>query len=245
MPRQDVIDVPTDIVAGSFDEGGSQDSATLGRQVHQAIEERLLTGRLLPGTKVSLRGLAQDLGTSMQPVREAVSRLVAASALEFTSSRVIRVTTLDWRQASDLWAMRLLLEGEACAQFAERRVRDEAERLFANTERMRALDFGADLHHTMSAILDWNLDLARGASSPLLVDTIMTLRVRFAPTIALALSRPEPFDPVFRDFTLHIQDELIMAIVAGDAASARHLRCADLRSFQRYLFERLNWPNAI
>lgn len=218
------------------------DTTTLGRHVQRVLEEQLLTGHLLPGTKVSLRGLASELGTSMQPVREAVGRLVAARALEFASSRLIRVATLDARQASDLWAMRLLLEGEACAQFAERRAGEEARDLFAHTERMRALDFGADLHSTMAALLEWNRALAQGAASPLLVDTITELRVRYAPTVALALSQPQEFDPAFRAFTLHIQDELIMAIMAGDAASARHLRCADLRSFQRYLFERLGWP---
>jgi hypothetical protein len=50
--------------------------ATLGRHVYQELETRILTGQLLPGMKVSLRGIATMLGTSMQPVREAVGRLV-------------------------------------------------------------------------------------------------------------------------------------------------------------------------
>lgn len=37
----------------------------------------MLDGKMLPGAKVSLRSLATTYRTSMQPVREAVARLVA------------------------------------------------------------------------------------------------------------------------------------------------------------------------
>jgi GntR family transcriptional regulator, colanic acid and biofilm gene transcriptional regulator len=215
--------------------------ATLGRHVYQELETRILTGQLLPGMKVSLRGIATMLGTSMQPVREAVGRLVAASALEMTTSRTIRVPMLDRAQADELWAMRLLLEGEAAARFAERRVANEAEELFRRSHYLRDYGFGADVPRTMTGIMDWNLELMRGAMSPLLLDMFWGLRLRYAPHIALALSVDQPFDRTFLEFTLHIQDELVMAIVAGDANSARHLRCADLRSFQRFLFARLGW----
>ncbi len=191
--------------------------------------------------KVSLRGIATMLGTSMQPVREAVGRLVAASALEMTTSRTIRVPVLSRAQAEELWAMRLLLEGEAAARFAERRVAEEAEALFPHSRYLRDHGFGADVPKTMTGIMDWNQALMQGAMSPLMSDMFFGLRLRYAPHIAQALSVRQPFEPTFLEFTLQIQDELIMAIMAGDIASARHLRCADLRSFQRFLFVRLGW----
>jgi GntR family colanic acid and biofilm gene transcriptional regulator len=214
---------------------------TLGQHVYRDLETRILTGQLLPGMKVSLRGIASLLGTSMQPVREAVGRLVAASALEMTISRTIRVPMLDRAQADELWAARLLLEGEAAARFAERRAGQEAEALFQHSHYLRDHGFGADVPQTMRGMMGWNQALMQGALSPLLFDMFLGLRLRYAPHIALALSVDQPFDRTFLEFTLHIQDELIMAIVAGDANSARHLRCADMRSFQRFLFARLGW----
>jgi GntR family colanic acid and biofilm gene transcriptional regulator len=50
-------------------------------------------------------------------------------------------------------------------------------------------------------------------------------------------------DEEFLTFILHIQDELLLAIKTGDVAAARYLRCADLRSFQRYLYERIGWSS--
>src|SRR3978361_330171 len=50
---------------------------TLAHQVYQQLEVRILNGEWLPNTKVSLRKLALSLETSMQPVRDAVGKLVS------------------------------------------------------------------------------------------------------------------------------------------------------------------------
>jgi DNA-binding GntR family transcriptional regulator len=220
---------------------GTDETPTLARQVYQELESRILDGQWLPNTKVSLRTLAISLNTSMQPVREAVGRLVAASALEITPGRAIRVPPLDRGVADEIWSMRLLLEGEAAARFAARQRAEEAHRLFDYTRSLRSFRYGIDLQPTMRVIMAWNRDLVEGSASPILIEMVSRLRLRYAPFLADALSLDLPFDEEFLQFTLHIQDELVLAIESGDAAAARHLRCADLRSFQRYLYSRKGW----
>jgi GntR family colanic acid and biofilm gene transcriptional regulator len=214
---------------------GPDEFPTLARQVYQELESRILDGQWLPNTKVSLRTLAISLNTSMQPVREAVGRLVAASALEITPGRAIRVPPLDRGVADEIWSMRLLLEGEAAARFAARQRAEEARRLFDYTRSLRSFRYGIDLQPTMRVIMAWNRDLVEGSASPILIEMVSRLRLRYAPFLA------DAFDEEFLQFTLHIQDELVLAIESGDAAAARHLRCADLRSFQRYLYSRKGW----
>lgn len=220
---------------------GSSETSTLGMQALMDLESRLVSGQLLPSSKVSLRKLAEAIGMSMQPVREAVTRLVAASALEITPSRAIRVPVLDRDVAQDIWSMRLLLEGEAAARFAQRGKPEELRPLFEMNNALRGMRFGADLAATMKTTMAWNMGLARGSGSPLLIGMIDTLRIRYAPIQALAIGAAEPHDPEFLQFTVHIQDELLLAIEAGDASAARNMRCTDTRSFQRYLFRRLGW----
>ena len=220
---------------------GPDEFPTLARQVYQELESRILDGQWLPNTKVSLRTLAISLNTSMQPIREAVGRLVAASALEMTPGRAIRLPPLDRGLADEIWSMRMLLEGEAAARFAARQRPEEARRLFEHTRTLRSFRYGIDLQPTMRAIMAWNKDLAEGSASPILIETVSRLRLRYAPFVADALSLDVPFEEEFLHFTLHIQDELVLAIESGDAAAARHLRCADLRSFQRYLYSRKGW----
>ena len=146
--------------------------STLGQQIYQRLESKLLLGEWLPNTKVTLRTLALSLNTSMQPVREAVGRLVAASALEATPNRAFRVPELDRAAADEIWSLRFLLEGEAAARFAARRDPKACERFTAATDACRVIDYGRDLRATMRVIAEWNASIIQAAGSQLLYDTV-------------------------------------------------------------------------
>src|SRR5258708_29727643 len=62
---------------------------TLAQRAHRELRAALMRGDFLPGTALTLRGLAERLGTSIMPVREAVSRLAAEQALELQPNRAI------------------------------------------------------------------------------------------------------------------------------------------------------------
>jgi DNA-binding GntR family transcriptional regulator len=87
----------------------------------------------------------------------------------------------------------------------------------------------------------WGLTLAAGARAPLFEATIINLRLRSAPHLAASLYADAPDDPAFFQFTVHIQDEFVLAVRARDADRAHDLRRADLQTFQRYLYRRLGW----
>ena len=55
---------------------------TVQDEVYGELRRSLMTGVYVPGEKVSLRALAEQMGTSMMPVREAINRLVAERAFE-------------------------------------------------------------------------------------------------------------------------------------------------------------------
>jgi DNA-binding GntR family transcriptional regulator len=93
----------------------------------------------------------------------------------------------------------------------------------------------------MANAMAWNVGLAKGSGSPMLIDMISRLRLRYAPVMAYAFSVDAPYDEDFVKYTIQIQDELLLAIEASDAAAALHLRCADIRSAQRYLYRRIGW----
>ena len=49
---------------------------------HAQLRDALLAGRFAPGTVLTLRALAESFGTSITPVRDAVTRLVAQGVLQ-------------------------------------------------------------------------------------------------------------------------------------------------------------------
>ncbi|MEQ1808127.1 MAG: GntR family transcriptional regulator, partial [Burkholderiaceae bacterium] len=77
---------------------------TLGAQVLAQLRTQLITGAFAPGDKLSLRTLALQLGVSMQPVRDAVARLVAERALEVTPKRSVQVPLMSLPQFRELTA---------------------------------------------------------------------------------------------------------------------------------------------
>jgi DNA-binding GntR family transcriptional regulator len=54
---------------------------TLSADVYGQFKELLISGRMMPGEQISLRSMAEALGVSVMPVREAVQRLTAEQAL--------------------------------------------------------------------------------------------------------------------------------------------------------------------
>lgn len=91
---------------------------TLSADVYEQLKELLMTGRMMPGEQISLRGTATALGVSVMPVREAVHRLAAEQALELTPNRALRVPRMTVSQFREITAIRINLEGLATERAA-------------------------------------------------------------------------------------------------------------------------------
>ena len=86
------------------------DPTNLRDSAYRSLHDAFTRGAFAPGDILSLRSLAEQLGTSMTPVREAVRRLVAEGALIDTRSRKLLVPAFDARRMKDLKSARLALE---------------------------------------------------------------------------------------------------------------------------------------
>ncbi|MEQ8230344.1 MAG: GntR family transcriptional regulator, partial [Gammaproteobacteria bacterium] len=124
---------------------------TLNELAYAGLKQALLSGRLEPGNVITLRRLADELGTSMMPVREAVSRLAAEHALEVLPNRGIVVPDLDRRDAEDIWELRIRLEGEACARAARRASAADAARIAKLAAAVERAAAATDLHGVLEA----------------------------------------------------------------------------------------------
>ncbi|NRB17272.1 MAG: GntR family transcriptional regulator [Rhodobacteraceae bacterium] len=86
------------------------DQSKLREEVYAALRDAFTRGEFAPGAVLNLRGLAEQLGTSMTPVREAVRRLVAEGALIDTPSRTLQVPPFDHERMLDLKRARVGME---------------------------------------------------------------------------------------------------------------------------------------
>lgn len=104
---------------------------TTGTQVDNVYEQlrtRILDGSLQQGYDLNERAVAELVGTSRTPVREAVARL-AVDGLAERQGRRTRVSVWDDEKTGQLYEMRATLESEACRLAAMRRSENAVMRL--------------------------------------------------------------------------------------------------------------------
>jgi DNA-binding GntR family transcriptional regulator len=89
------------------------DSSVLSAQVMKAITEGLLDGRLRPGDRLVEADLADLLGVSRSPIREALTELTKSGLIVREPRKGCRIRDWTRKDLENLYGVRLLLEGYA------------------------------------------------------------------------------------------------------------------------------------
>lgn len=89
-----MIENEKDMVARA-DDSASAPTETLSSQVYHAIRDRIFRGEWFPGTRLTLRALASELGTSVQPVRDAIGKLTVERVLVLRPNYSVQIPNID------------------------------------------------------------------------------------------------------------------------------------------------------
>ena len=162
---------------------------TLADQAYQKLRHALMTGALLPEQVLTVRGVAEDFGVSLTPVREAVQRLVVEHGLEVVNGRTIRVPRLGVETYREILKIRMELECLAAKEAAPRISHDEIERLEAVMQAHLAAIQAGDAHQTLMRNSDFHLSIYRASGQPILIRIIESLWLRVGPTLNLLFPR--------------------------------------------------------
>src|SRR4051812_49482729 len=82
-------------------------------QVYRRVREAILEGEIAPGATMSQVALADDLGISRTPLREALRMLQTEGLVDAERNRRVRVAPLSPADLEELYVMRVALEAEA------------------------------------------------------------------------------------------------------------------------------------
>jgi DNA-binding GntR family transcriptional regulator len=207
------------------------DATTLRETAYIALRDAFTRGVFAPGDTVSLRDLADQMGISMTPVREAVRRLVAEGALVDTPSRTLAVPAFDARRMQDLKAARLALEGLVLDQAMDRIDADGIAALAAVLARPRQ---GAPGLPDLQANYDFHFALYRHSGSDVLLPLVEALWVQYGAYLNRIINHPQ----ATRIAEHQHHHEIVAALERGDRAAARAALAADIeRSFRVILPE--------
>ncbi|SHK15204.1 transcriptional regulator, GntR family [Shimia gijangensis] len=202
------------------------EQSKLRENVYFALRDAFTRGEFAPGDTVNLRGLADQLGTSMTPVREAVRRLVAEGALIDTPSRTLQVPPFDKNRMQDLKAARLALEGIILDQAMHRM---DGETLTQMEDILKKPSLADSPLPDLQQNYDFHFTLYRKSGSDVLLPLVEALWLQYGAYLNLIIHQQEASE--VEEHEHHYQ--LIEALRQEDREAAFAALTADIeRSFR-------------
>ncbi len=158
-------------------------------RVYRVLRARILAGGMAPGAALTLRGIAEALGVSMTPAREAVRRLVAERALAMGPSGRVTVPVPDGRTLDELFAARRLLEPELAVRALPNVDRRLVARLRSLDEAIDAAIAAGDAAAYVRANNAFHATLYARADSPALMALVESVWLQTAPMMRRVYGR--------------------------------------------------------
>lgn len=104
---------------------------TFARRTEERVREMILDGTLPPGERLNEVSIAEVLGISRGPLREAIQRLVGEGLLTIISHRGAFVKTFQPGEVDDLYELRTALECHSARLVCRRASAEDLEELHA------------------------------------------------------------------------------------------------------------------
>lgn len=156
---------------------------TLSNTVYSTLCDAIIKGRFRPGDRLKIREIAQQLGTSVTPVRDAILRLTHDGALVFLSPRDIRIPVLGVEQYLEIRAIRLRLESLAAETAARLATSDDLDRLTRLIERNEQAMSAGDTALGLELNQAFHFELSVVARMPVLFGTLRRIWLQMGPLV--------------------------------------------------------------
>ncbi len=186
----------------------------LRETAYEAIRDAIVRGDIAPGASVSNAELAEQLGLSRAPVRDALARLAGEGLVETKPQSYTRVTPLVLRDVCDAAAVVRAMHELATRNAVPMLTPEHVTEMLAANRRFEAATRAGDVDAAMRADDELHDVLVRACGNRAVAATIE----RYTPLIRRLERRQFSRASAHRSVELH--DQLIDACAAGDAQAA-------------------------
>lgn len=138
------------------------------------LRTRILTGQLEAGSVIPQARLAQELGVSTTPLREAIRRLSAEGMIQLEAHRDARVTEVSAAEARHLYEVRESMDPLAASLAAERRSDSDLALMSQALERLTPIQNAGNLD-ALLAHREFHRAVYRASGNPILIDILERL----------------------------------------------------------------------
>jgi len=208
---------------------------SLGDIAYAGIRQRITSLALPPGSAVNEAALAAELGVGLAPVRSALRRLAWENLVVILPRRGTLVTELDAADLTEMFELRVELEGLSARLAAERADSGRRDSLSALIERTRGPLADGDQWALIELDRELHAAIAEAAGNTLLASQLDWLYGHVLRLWSVTLDRVRALRASVAE-----HEAIVDAIVRGDGAEAHDRMQAHVRRFQAAFLESEN-----
>jgi DNA-binding GntR family transcriptional regulator len=149
----------------------------LREQVKELLLERILSGEFQPGERLVETRIAQELGTSQAPVREALRDLELLRLVESEPFRGARVRAISAEEMAEIYPVRAALEDVAAREACARLDPETDRRLQKELEAMQVAASAGDVRAQVEHDVRFHRLIVEAAGNRTLLEVWLSLRV--------------------------------------------------------------------
>jgi DNA-binding GntR family transcriptional regulator len=161
---------------------------TLNEEVYQQLKQALMTGRISPGSTMTIRSLAASFGISPMPVREALRRLVAEHVLMLLPNRSVSLPIITRERFREITRIRTSLEGLASEEAAAFIPPDDIRAMSKLNDEMETEDAAQSADYLVMN-REFHFRLYRNCRMPTLILIIESLWLQIGPLLTIQQMR--------------------------------------------------------
>lgn len=195
-------------------------TSSKGAKAYAGLRRMILSGELAPGSRLSQYDLAETMGMSITPLREAVRQLASEGWLEVDTHRDVRVAPMSASEARELLEARLSLEPSATQLAATRRTEGDIAAMKAAADRLLPVTrtWGEDAVAAHRAFHRAVYGASHNAVMIRMLDDLWDKTDRYR---RVGLELPPGDEPRTIDLNQHY--EILDLVIAGDGVAAAEL----------------------
>lgn len=197
----------------------------LSSQLYSSLRDALMEGQFEPGQRLTISSIAEQYGTSITPVREAIFRLVSERALEVRAATSVQVPLFSPTDIREVQRIRIELEGLAAYQATERATSEQIH-LLEKLNDAFITAAGTDSQRASQANREFHFAIFRIAGMPILEGICENMWVLMGPFLRTFHQRIPVRQLTSED---HKHYEVISAIRRHDGEAARSALQDDIR----------------
>src|SRR5690606_10227999 len=201
--------------------------------VFDAIRQAIIDGTLEPGQRLMEAQLAEELGVSRTPVREAIRKLELGNFVVMIPRRGAYVADISLKDVSEVFEIRGALEALAAELAAERASEDELEQLERLLVEIGKSIEKRDVEALVALDTEFHDVLYRASRNERLGQLLSQLREHIQRYRTETLSHPARMKVALEEHR-----QIVEALAARDAELASRLAAAHIESAENSLMER-------